>query len=172
MGELVAKKIFGQENWKLMGLPDIRDIDVSLQALALPEMDGAPDMESALSQVALGFGLQEGIDAVLIETPCGAVAVQRKGLAHIVKKRPNSRERFTAFAVDTVKKPLEVWRTKYDDGSSRLVFIGIYQARYQMLVIVHLEHGRALWNFMNCDKKALNKHRNGELVYRSYESQK
>lgn len=172
MGELAAKKIFGQENWKQLGLPDMRDIDVRLRAPPPPELDGAPDIESALSLVALGFGLQEGIDAVLIETPCGSVAVQRKSLAHVVEKRSNSRERFTAFAVDTVKRPLEVWSTKYDDGSSRLVFIGIYQARYQMLVIIHLEHGRVLWNFMNCDKKALNKHRNGELVYRSYETQK
>jgi hypothetical protein len=170
MGEPVAKKIIGQENWKQFGLPDIRDIDVGLQALPPLEMEGAPNMESALSQVALGFGLQEGVDAMLLETPCGTVAVQRKGLAHIVEKRPNSRERFTAFAVDTVKKPLEVWRTDYDDGSSRLIFIGVYQAKYQMLVIVHLEHGRVLWNFMNCDKKALNKHRNGELIYRSYQS--
>lgn len=172
MSELVAKKVAGQNNWQQIGLPDIRDLDAIGQASPPQEMDGAFDMQSALTQVALGFGLQEGIDTVLVDTPCGAIAVQRKGLAHVVEKRPNSRERFTAFAVDTVEKPFEVWRTQYSDGSARLIFIGVYRARYQMLVIVHLEYGRVLWNFMNCDKKALNKHRTGELIYKSYEHQK
>ncbi|MBK4998216.1 hypothetical protein IAE37_000492 [Pseudomonas sp. S31] len=37
-----------------------------------------------------------------------------------------------------------------------------------MLVIVTLENGKTLWNFMHCEAKALNKHRHGILLYKRY----
>lgn len=163
-----VKETPDQENWKDLGLPDIRDITVTLAARSVQELPGAIDFDTALEQVALGFGLQEGIDAVLIETPYVPVTVRRQYLSHIVEKRPNARERFTGFAVDTVRSPLEIWRISYSDGSYRLAFIGAYDTKYQMLVVIHVEHGHVLWIFMNCDKKALNKHRHGELVYQRY----
>jgi hypothetical protein len=55
--------------------------------------------------------------------------------------------------VDTVRNPLEIWRVLYSDGSYRLAFIGAYAAKYQMLVVINVDHGQVLWNFMNCDKK-------------------
>lgn len=161
-----------QQNWKDLGLPDIRDIKLTPEASIVCEQPGAVDLDRAWEQVALGFGLQEGVDAVLVDTPYVPVTVRRQYLLHIVEKRPNARERFTAFAVDTVKNPLEIWRVSYCDGSFRLAFIGAYNAKYQMLVVIHVDHGHVLWNFMNCEKKALNKHRHGELVYQRRESAK
>ncbi|WP_236710400.1 PBECR2 nuclease fold domain-containing protein [Pseudomonas sp. RIT-PI-q] len=160
-----VKEAPDQENWKDLGLPDLRDISVTLSTPALRELPGAADFHSAVEQVALGFGLQQGIDAVLIETPYVPITIWRHHLFHIVEKRPNARERFTDFAVDTLRNPLEIWRVSYSDGSHRLAFIGLYNTKYQMLVVIHVDHGNLLWNFMNCEKKALNKHRHGELVY-------
>ena len=162
------KEALGQQNWKNIGLPDIRDIPQLLLASDAQEMPGAVDVDHALQQVALGFGLQYGVDAVLLETPYVSITVRRQYLLHIVEKRPNARERFTEFALDTVQNPLEIWRVSYSDGSYRLVFIGVYDTKYQMLVVIHIDHGNVLWNFMNCDKKALNKHRHGNLVYQRY----
>lgn len=161
-----AKEAPDQTSWKELGLLDIRDVTVA--PTSVRELPGAIDFDSALEQVALGFGLQEGIDTVLIDTPYVPVIVRRQYLLHIVEKRPNARERFTEFAVDTVLNPLEVWRVSYSDGSHRLAFIGAYEAKYQMLVVINIDRGHVLWNFMNCDKKALNKHRHGHLVYQRY----
>jgi len=157
-----------QKNWKDLGLPDIRDIDPGLLISAVRELPGELSLNAAWEQVARGFGLDHGLDAVLIETPYVPILVKREHLLHTVEKRPNARERFTEFARDTLTRPLEIWRVSYDHASFRLSFIGAYNARYQMLVVVHVERGNVLWNFMNCDKKGLNKHRHGELLYRRY----
>lgn len=162
------KEAIGQQTWKDIGLPDIRDIPLSLLASDAQEQPSAIDLDHALEQVALGFGLQEGVEAVLLETPYVSLSVRRQYLLHIVEKRPNARERFTEFALDTVRNPLEIWQVSYSDGSCRLAFIGAFDTKYQMLVVVHVDHGNVLWNFMNCDKKALNKHRHGLLVYQRY----
>lgn len=158
-----TKEACGQISWKDLGLPDIRDVTVAVAHVR--ELPGAIDFDSALEQVALGFGLQETMDEVSIDTPLVPVIIRREYLLHIVEKRPNARERFTEFAVDTVRNPFEVWRVYYSDESYRLAFIGVYEARYQMLVVINIDRGHALWNFMNCDRKALNKHRHGDLVY-------
>lgn len=129
-------------------------------------------LELAWEQVALGFGLSEGKSYSVIQTPYVAVTVRREYLLHIVEKRPNARERFTEFALDTIQNPLEIWQISYDDGSMRLAFIGAYDTKYQMLVVIHADYGHALWNFMNCDKKALNKHRHGILVYQRFQTAK
>jgi hypothetical protein len=160
-----VREASGQKSWKDLGLLDIRDVAVASTAELVQELPGAADFDTALRQVALGFGLREGMDTVLMNTPYVPVIVRRQYLSHIVEKRPNARERFTAFAVDTVRNPMEVWRVFYSDGSYRLAFIGVYEARYQMLVVINVDHGHVLWNFMNCSRKALNKHRHGHLVY-------
>ncbi|CAI8916520.1 PBECR2 domain-containing protein [Pseudomonas sp. IT-347P] len=157
-----------QKSWKDLGLPDIRDIDTRLLIYAVRELPGASSLTAAWEQVATGFGLGHGLEAVLIETPYVPILVKREHLLHTVEKRSNARERFTEFARDTLTRPFEIWRASYDDTSFRLSFIGAYNARYQMLVVVHVERGNVLWNFMNCDKKGLNKHRHGELLYRRH----
>ncbi|MFJ5285971.1 PBECR2 nuclease fold domain-containing protein [Pseudomonas sp. NPDC088429] len=161
-----------QTNWIALGLPDIRDIEVRLLNSNAREIPGATSLELAWEQVALGFGLSEGKSYSVIQTPYVAVTVRREYLLHIVEKRPNARERFTEFALDTIQNPLEIWQISYDDGSIRLAFIGAYDTKYQMLVVIHADYGHALWNFMNCDKKALNKHRHGILVYQRFQTAK
>ncbi|MFI8557389.1 MULTISPECIES: hypothetical protein [Pseudomonas putida group] len=59
-------------------------------------------------------------------------------------------------------------KVAYNNETYRLAFIGVYETKRQMLVIVTLEKGRMLWNFMQCEAKTLNKHRHGELLYKRY----
>lgn len=69
-----------------MGLSDIRDITVAsavASAVApVRELPGAIDFDSALEQVALGFGLREGVHSVSIDTPYVPVTVRRQHLSH------------------------------------------------------------------------------------------
>ncbi|AUO20762.1 hypothetical protein C0058_01675 [Pseudomonas sp. NC02] len=99
----------------------------------------------------------------------GQIAIRRSCLQHIVEKRQDARERYVRFALDTLTGPLEIWRVAYSDCSARLAFIGAYESRRQILVVVNIQAGNVLWNFMQADAKALNKHRHGELLYKRYE---
>ena len=71
-------------------------------------------------------------------------------------------------ALDTLTGPFEVWEVAYTNDTNRLAFIGVYETKRQMLVVVTLHNGKMLWNFMQCDAKALNKHRHGKLLYKRY----
>ena len=89
----------------------------------------------------------------------------RDKLLHIAEKRPDARERYVHYAIDTLDDPFEVWRVEYDNGNYRLAFIGAYVGRRQMLCVVDTIDGEVLWNFMHSDAKALNKHRHGQPIY-------
>ncbi|MBA1287933.1 hypothetical protein G7027_04690 [Pseudomonas japonica] len=121
-----------------------------------------------MRQVAKALGFTEDEQFKFISTPIGPIQARRDYLLHIVQKRANARERFAHFAAHTLSNPLEVWQVMYDDKSFRLSFIGAYPTKYQMLVIINVSKGHMLWNYMNCDKKSLNKHRAGQLVYACY----
>ncbi|MFV3290768.1 PBECR2 nuclease fold domain-containing protein [Pseudomonas sp. NY11955] len=110
----------------------------------------------------------EKASLVSIRTPMGDIRIQRSCIRHIVEKRQDARERYVKVALDTLIGPFEVWEVAYTNGTYRLAFIGVYETRRQMLVVVTLDHGKSLWNFMQCDAKALNKHRHGKLLYTRY----
>ena len=65
--------------------------------------------------------------------------------------------------------PFEVWKVLYTNDDYRLAFIGAYEAKNQMLVVVTVKDGLLLWNFMHSDARSMNKHRHGELLFRRYE---
>lgn len=92
----------------------------------------------------------------------------RDKLAHIVEKRPDSRERYVQHAIDTLTGPFEVWKVLYDNGGFRLAFINAYEAKNDMLVVVDVRNGHVLWNFMHAPSRAMNKHRQGDLLYKRY----
>ncbi|WP_239689879.1 MULTISPECIES: hypothetical protein [Pseudomonas syringae group] len=60
-------------------------------------------------------------------------------MAHIVEKRPDYRERYVRHAIDTLSGPFEVWRVQYDNGDYRLAFVGAYEAKNDMPVIVDVK---------------------------------
>ena len=94
-----------------------------------------------------------------LQHPCLYIAIE---------KRQGARERYVKVALDTLIGPFDVWQAAYTNGTLRLAFIGVYETRRQMLVIVTLDNGKMLWNFMQCDTKALDKHRHGLLLYKRY----
>lgn len=158
-----------QRTWQEWGLQDLRDIpNDDWRILKEPSLvhpgETAEDAEKILS-TCLGFS--EGSSEIEFDTPVGAVLVQRSKLRHIVDKRRDARERYANFALATMRFPLEVWSVDYDDGSKRLVYIGVFSGSRHMLVVVSMVGGMLLWNFMHSDKKALNKHRHGDLIFQN-----
>lgn len=165
-----AHELKGQKTWIDCGLPDLRSLDRALRSCALEEVPAGNGVTDAEEIVAFNLGLiGSECSQVRIASPVGGVVVLRTTLRHIVEKRQDARERYVMFALDTLTGPLEVWRVAYSDGSTRLAFIGAYETKRQMLVVVNIQAGNMLWNFMQTDAKALNKHRHGELLYKRYQ---
>ena len=156
--------------WFDLDLPDLRYLARELRSPAVDELQRAEDAEGALAILLEHFGLVDPVlVAVTVTTPIGAVLVPRSSLPHIVEKRPDSRERYVRHAVDTLTGPLEVWKVAYTNGGHRLAFINAYEAKNDMLVIVDIQGDHILWNFMHGPAKTMNRHRQGELLYRRYE---
>lgn len=163
------KQSVGQPTWIDLGLPDLRTLARELRSGPIEEVKRANDAEGALLILLAHFGfVDDSVLAVTILTPIGNVAVMRDKLAHIVEKRPDSRERYVRHALDTLTGPFEVWRVLYDNGGYRMAFINAYEAKNDMLVVVDVRGGHVLWNFMHASARAMNKHRQGELLYQRY----
>jgi len=165
----LVKEAGGQQTWIDLALPDLRTLARELRSAAIEEVKRADDAQGALRILLAHFGfIDEALLAVTILTPIGNVAVMRDKLAHIVEKRADSRERYVRHAIDTLTGPFEIWRVLYDNGGYRLAFINAYEAKNDMLVVVDIWHGHVLWNFMHAPARAMNKHRQGELLYKRY----
>ncbi|POY47892.1 hypothetical protein BKM09_032435 (plasmid) [Pseudomonas amygdali pv. morsprunorum] len=166
----MIKELPGQSGWEDLGLPDLRYHVRELRSPAISEIKRGDTFEEALAIIHEHFGMSvPTVTSRTFETPVGSVTVLKPSLAHIVEKRPDSRERYVRHAIDTLSGPFEVWRVQYDNGDYRLAFVGAYEAKNDMLVIVDVKGGNILWNFMHCSSKKMNPHRRGELLYRRYE---
>lgn len=165
----LIKEASGQQTWIDLDLPDLRTLVRELRSAPIDEVKRADDAEGALQILLTHFGFaDETFLAVTILTPIGNVAVMRDKLAHIVEKRPDSRERYVRHALDTLTGPFEIWKILYDNGGYRLAFINAYEAKNDMLVVVDVRNGHVMWNFMHAPARAMNKHRQGELLYKRY----
>jgi hypothetical protein len=160
-----------QPTWVEHGLPDLRSLERELRSAAIEEIDAATDHEAAIEMVAhhLGF-IDPAVISIDVVTPLGLVTIHRGSIYHIVEKRSDARERYVKIALGTLSGPLEVWKVAYDDDSYRLAYIGAYETKRQMLVVVSIKDGLMLWNFMQTDAKSLNKHRHGVLLHSRYEA--
>lgn len=162
---MVARAIKGQPTFVNIGLVDLRVLETKHRRDA-DEVDAAASFEEAVRILEMHMGFDSDCMLSLTKlTPIGDVCIKRDSLEHIVEKRPDARERYVKLALDTLEYPYEVWLSKYDDQTERYIFIGAYNKRQQMLVIVAPWNGKVLWNFMHCEAKSLNKHRCGNLVY-------
>ena len=168
----MAAELKNQNNWNSYGLEDLRRIDSKHTRPAPIEIKKSGSIEDAIKILANTFSLPDGKNHTYLETIIGRVTIQRENLKHIVEKRKDARERYANYALDTILNPFEVWKTQYDNGDIRYAFISLYDAKRQMFVVVSIWDDNVLWNFMHTDKKSLNKHRNGTLVYQSLETQK
>lgn len=162
-----VKEVPGQKTWVDHGLHDLRSLPRELRATAPSEIEAAVDVDAAVEVLANVFGLADPqFDRIAHNTPVGYVTVLRDKLVHIVEKRADARERYARYALQTLQDPFEVWSVSYDNGGQRNAYIGVFEARRQMLVVVETFDGEVLWNFMHTDAKSLNKHRHGIPIYR------
>ncbi|WP_144958076.1 PBECR2 nuclease fold domain-containing protein [Pseudomonas oryzihabitans] len=166
---MMIREASGQQTWKEHGLPDLRSLTRELRALAPELVAPAATVDDAVECIATQFGFTGGVTSVDVTTPVGAVRILRDSLPHIVEKRADARERYVRYALDTLTGPFEVWKVLYTNDDYRLAFIGAYEAKNQMLVVVTVKDGLLLWNFMHSDARSMNKHRHGELLFRRYE---
>lgn len=160
----IAKEVAGQENWKSLGLPDLRQMSPSMAAP--PLLEGGTSVEEAVQVLRQALQVPKG-GARFVETPTGAVAIFDKLLVHVVEKRSERRERFAGFVLPTLEVPDEVWETAYDDASTRRRFIKIFSgAKYDLLVIVREgPDGDVLWNVIQRERKGMNALRVGRLIH-------
>ncbi|WLI13655.1 MULTISPECIES: hypothetical protein [Pseudomonas] len=100
----LIKEATGQQTWIDLALPDLRTLTRELRSAPIEEVKRADDEEGALQILLAHFGfIDEALLAVTIMTPIGNVAIMRDKLAHIVEKRPDSRERYVRHALETVR---------------------------------------------------------------------
>jgi len=159
----------GQNTWRDERQPDLRTLVRDMRTQPVEELAAAPSHDAAMELAAIHLGLSNArADSVTVTTPMGVIRIQRSCVHHIVEKRQDARERYVKVALDTLTGPFEVWEVAYTNDTNRLAFIGVYETKRQMLVVVTLHNGKMLWNFMQCDAKALNKHRHGKRLYKRY----
>ncbi|CNK53412.1 Uncharacterised protein [Yersinia enterocolitica] len=165
----MARAIKNLPTFRELELPDLRVLESDFRLEPTPEIDAADSIEGAVALLELHMGfLRPDMHLVLKTTILGTLGILRCNLVHIVEKRLDARERYVMLALDTLEKPYEIWETMYDDEMVRYVFIGAYRQKQQMLVVVAPWDGKVLWNFMHTDAKSLNKHRQGNLLYKRH----
>ena len=106
-----------------------------------------------------------------VETPGGLddVIVHRDYLPHIVEKRADARERFAHYLIPTLQDPLEVWLTRYGDGSYRRRFIALFEETKRQSLVIARENrdGSLMFNFIPAERmNYLDNQRKGFLLYR------
>lgn len=164
----VVRALDGLPTWRDFGRPDLREID---PAWRLPDPGMLPEATSrTLAQQILFDVLLPGGQAVRqVITPVETVVIRRELLPHLVEKDADARERYANFIVPTLQQPFEVWLTPYDDGTYRKRYIGLFQAKNDLLVVVRENRdGSLFWevyNMMQRDKRQLNNLRVGTLLY-------
>lgn len=162
----VARELAGQDTWKTLALPDLREMAPGLEAPAL--LPGAASVELAVDVLREVLQIAPG-SARFVETPTGTVALFDRLLPHVVEKRSDMRERYARFILPTLEAPDEVWQTAYDDASTRRRYIKLFSdAKYDLLVVVREgPDGSVLWNVINRDRKGMNALRVGRLVHQA-----
>lgn len=161
---MIAKEVAGQDTWKTLALPDLRDMAPSLEAPAL--LPGAASAELAVRALRGVLEIAPG-GARFVKTPTGTVALFDRLLPHVVEKRSDMRERYARFILPTLEAPDEVWQTAYDDATTRRRYIKLFSdSKYDLLVIVREgPDGSVLWNVIHSERKGLNRLRVGALLY-------
>lgn len=154
-----------QPRWTELGRVDLRHAHADDRLPQELTIAGADTVEEAILILEHHLGFEVGMNIVYLVCPLGKIAAHREHLTHIVEKRLDARERYVKLALATMADPFEIWQVEYDDGSLRHAYIGLFEGKTQMLVIVTHHSGQLLWNFMHCEHKSLNKHRHGTLIY-------
>ena len=158
--------VAGQRTWKDFGRADLRDVPVALRHASPGMVERAATREYAVEVLAAELGLTAEQSRRVIKTPVETLVIWRDLLPHMVEKEADGRERYSRFILPTLLDPFEVYLTEYTDGRMRPRYIGIFQGDRDMMCIVRRNRdGSFLWNLMQADTKAMNRHRVGDLIY-------
>jgi len=149
------------------GLPSVNAPDFPQTYFGIPPplLDAVDTKEDALNLVCKNLGI---VDKRTVYIPAlnENVIITKELLGHVVEKRGNHRERYSEWIIPTLTDPFEIWSTKYDDGSTRKRFIKLFDAKYNLYVIVMVNpDGGILWNVINKRTHQLDKEREGILLY-------
>lgn len=156
--------ILSTQTYKDYGRLDIRDLDDNYFQESPVVLDAGTDILSAKSILLNALGLNDNT-IVTVATPIGIVNINSLFLDHIVEKRNDARERYSNFILPTLYNPFEIYNTEYTDGF-RHQFIGLFKGNTNLLVVVKIDASNNLmWNIMHTDKRIMNKHRKGELIF-------
>jgi len=96
-------------------------------------------MDSAIAIIEKELGIARGGGNLYIKTPLETVVITPDNLVHFVEKRDNARERYAKYILPTLQRPVEIWGTAYDDGSTRNRYIGIFTGKTDVAIIVKVE---------------------------------
>jgi hypothetical protein len=162
----MSKRDKTHRQWNELGLDDLRSLEPN-QRLNCPRLvEEAQDFNTAFQILLEAFSLEGISDSIALEAKhIGLVNIKGNDLKHIVEKRSEARERFVHYALATIQDPFEIWLSDYEDKTQRFQFIGSFQSKAQMLVVIAKYENQTLWNFMHTEAKRLNKHRCGELIF-------
>jgi hypothetical protein len=163
-----AQALQDQPNWQSMGLPDLKTLK-QRYASALPEMiEAGIDKYHARDILRAVLGIVNEQTKVIV-TPVIDVHIQDWTLLHVVEKREDARERYANAIVPTLTKPLEVWKTYYDDSSYRYRFIKLFEGKKDVFVIVNVsDDGNVFWNMIPTRLNTVQTQRVGDLIYAEY----
>jgi hypothetical protein len=146
--------------------PRVRDLPKNIFLEAPKILEAGVDTDSAFAIILSAFGFSETIKELEIETPIECISINCNLLHHVIEKRLDARERFSNFIKPTLKYPFEIYTREYDTGF-RKQYIGLFQGKENIMVVVNTGiDGKAFfWNMMQTDKRKIDKHRVGELIW-------
>lgn len=164
-GDKCIASLASQKTWRDYGRPDLRDVP-DARRIVMPQMIEQVDTQDAAVAILAGaLGVSQDNPVRLVKTPIEQVALHYDYLPHMVEKRIDGRERYANFILPTLQDPFEVYLTQYDDGM-RHRYIGLFTGRSDLMVVVRQNiDGSLVWNIMQANDKAMNKQRQGALLY-------
>ena len=171
----LARLAKNQQTFRDFALPGLAATPTVLRLPVPALLPKAKNTEAALAQLATALALPKS-GWRRVETSAGLddVVIAQSFLPHIVSDRRAARERYAHYILPTLREPLEVWLSRYEDGSFRRRFIALFEeAQRQSLVIVRENRdGSILFNFIPVERPGyLNNQRRGFLLYRRKDGQ-
>ena len=170
MPDSIARLAAGQQSFRDFALPALAATPAALR-LPVPQLlDKADNAEAALTQLTTALALPKS-GWRRVETPAGLddVVIAQSFLPHIIEDRRAARERYAHYILPMLMDPLEVWLSRYQDGSFRRRFISVFAEGGKPVFAIARENrdGSVLYNFVQSRRLgSMDNLRQGFLLYR------
>ena len=166
----LARLAIGQQTFRDFALPALTATPTVLRLPVPALLPKATSAEATLTQLTTALALPKS-GWRPVETPAGVddVVIAQSFLPHVVNDRRAARERYANYILPTLREPLEVWLSRYEDGSFRRRLIALFEeARRQSLVVARENRdGSILFNFIPAGRETyLDTQRQGLLLHR------